>query len=694
MDTELALDASFSGARTIVCTIGRSDAEKTVGGGVDALDAFIRLNCPEELDWTKAEDRSNLTYTFTLSFRSEEEYVQKVEALLGRRPQVLFAAPDTPFSSGYRISEDFSSADLMDWFQTLAVQKGLIAEGTTFWQDGSTAVRFGGEVTGTGVEIDVNRLEAASPERVILATTLKKDQSFERTVTFLFSPAALEGREAEFQAYFEDRVPEGGNLNWSETAAGRSVVLQFSAEDAQALREKTAQALDSAQGQILLQKESGSPFSSHLVFEEGLRFSAFLSNDGKVPVDYSFRSELPSDLSSAELYQDGAWISAGEVSGKEFHYSGEVGLLELRLTTQSYYQVENISIRMQQLSSGRFQREMLFTFEQTADQEGPALLKQYFEEKAAPFTQITASQTSCMLTVTGSAEELGVALEKLFGPGNSVRIENDYGFQLMQSVSYTDSIQLSAFFEEAELTGQTVLYTFYPLASVTDFTQQTAQQAEGQILEYKESEAFCTLPAGGNAVLTVKCGSINYLFVFVLGGGVLLGFALIATVMFWILRFVRRREKAAKTAGTKTALPALEAGETREEDYTPIPSGGRCAACGAALYEGMTFCIRCGEPVPPPETPEPDGRVCPVCGGALYEGMAFCVQCGERVEVPESGLPEENAAEPLLCTRCGAVLPEGMLFCINCGAEQMSDSARKESDSSTQHEKQEDSPEP
>ena len=58
-----------------------------------------------------------------------------------------------------------------------------------------------------------------------------------------------------------------------------------------------------------------------------------------------------------------------------------------------------------------------------------------------------------MLTVTGSAEELGVALEKLFGPGNSVRIENDYGFQLMQSVSYTDSIQLSAFFEEAELTG-------------------------------------------------------------------------------------------------------------------------------------------------------------------------------------------------------------------------------------------------
>ena len=65
--------------------------------------------------------------------------------------------------------------------------------------------------------------------------------------------------------------------------------------------------------------------------------------------------ELPSDL-SAELYQDGAWINAGEVSGKEFHYSGEVGLLELRLTTQSYYQVENISIRMQQLSSGRFQR--------------------------------------------------------------------------------------------------------------------------------------------------------------------------------------------------------------------------------------------------------------------------------------------------------------------------------------------------
>ena len=50
----------------------------------------------------------------------------------------------------------------MDWFQTLAVQKGLIAEGTTFWRDGSTAVRFG-EVTGTGVEIDVNRLRRRPP---------------------------------------------------------------------------------------------------------------------------------------------------------------------------------------------------------------------------------------------------------------------------------------------------------------------------------------------------------------------------------------------------------------------------------------------------------------------------------------------------------------------------------------------------
>ena len=100
MDTELALDASFSGARTIVCTIGRGDAERR-SRRRGRLGRFIRLKLPRGARLDQAED-PNPTYTFTLLPQREEEYVQKVEACWGADPKCSSPAR-YPFSSGYRI---------------------------------------------------------------------------------------------------------------------------------------------------------------------------------------------------------------------------------------------------------------------------------------------------------------------------------------------------------------------------------------------------------------------------------------------------------------------------------------------------------------------------------------------------------------------------------------------------------------
>lgn len=94
-----------------------------------------------------------------------------------------------------------------------------------------------------------------------------------------------------------------------------------------------------------------------------------------------------------------------------------------------------------------------------------------------------------------------------------------------------------------------------------------------------------------------------------------------------------------------------------------------CAACGAELVEGTSFCANCGAPVEtegPGPTPGVDSGPsrCPSCGAEVAEDASFCASCGAPVqaEAPAATTPGEH------CSACGAALPAGASFCGSCGA--------------------------
>ena len=125
IDTTVVLNDDFSGKRVITCTVSRQKIRTDVNGCESALDSFIKINCPSQLTYEKIEDRYNITYNFVLSFNNREEYIDKVEKILGKKPMIVFASPNSPFSKGLILQEDFSSRDLLNWFENIGAEKEI-----------------------------------------------------------------------------------------------------------------------------------------------------------------------------------------------------------------------------------------------------------------------------------------------------------------------------------------------------------------------------------------------------------------------------------------------------------------------------------------------------------------------------------------------------------------------------------------
>ena len=91
-------------------------------------------------------------------------------------------------------------------------------------------------------------------------------------------------------------------------------------------------------------------------------------------------------------------------------------------------------------------------------------------------------------------------------------------------------------------------------------------------------------------------------------------------------------EQLAKVAEEKEVLEAEKrAAEAAAAAAAAAPE--TCAACGAKLLEGASFCSNCGTKVPEPNTEAPaeSSAVCPNCGTALSAGAAFCGNCGTKL---------------------------------------------------------------
>ena len=234
----MTLDHSFSGSRTIDCAASREDLQNRLPDGEASVDFLLGKVCPSFLKWEKSEEGDALRYRFTFSFDSLDDYTRKASELLGREPFIEFSAPNGIFTQGFRLAEDFSASDLLQWLTDAAQEQALIPEGTALFTSGKTEVQYEGQTYSSQEDkISVERFSYLPVDKVTLDTKLKYDGSFTRTVSYQIPQSTCDRLSSELEAYMKGLVPTGGKSEWSALATGRLYTDTFFDENDNVLEE-------------------------------------------------------------------------------------------------------------------------------------------------------------------------------------------------------------------------------------------------------------------------------------------------------------------------------------------------------------------------------------------------------------------------------------------------------------------------
>lgn len=229
ISTVLTVETDGSGSREILLVLDESDLENVKGGSA-ALEASIVERVPDDLDYSGISQNAEggLEATFVLEFSSTEEYVEKIDALLGLSDDSI-ATPkleviDSKLVNGVIIEEEFTSYDLLAWLFDGLVEDGVIdgSQGTSnLYSLGTTVVEFDGTTHESWADINENITVNNGFSQVKMATQIIDLDNVERQIMFVSGS----GPEELYQSYFDEVLADGldvvheGN-RWSVEVSG------------------------------------------------------------------------------------------------------------------------------------------------------------------------------------------------------------------------------------------------------------------------------------------------------------------------------------------------------------------------------------------------------------------------------------------------------------------------------------------
>ena len=104
----MAESEEFKGTRNVIYSIDQSNLANYINGGRENLDISLRKNKPDWLTYKFSAEGRNTIIEFNFSFETYDEYVSKLEELLGYKPAIIRESNKT-------FVENFSSIELINF---------------------------------------------------------------------------------------------------------------------------------------------------------------------------------------------------------------------------------------------------------------------------------------------------------------------------------------------------------------------------------------------------------------------------------------------------------------------------------------------------------------------------------------------------------------------------------------------------
>ena len=516
LTTKMEMSSNFAGSRKmdLEVDLGELDEERldkyAPDGDFSDMIEKMKGAMPEHMSVTYEETKKDTyVFHFVLPFTSKEDYMQKVEDILGYEITCDFDCNMTPFAEGINMQENFTSKELMKWLPEYLEKIGCITsdESKRMFKTTSNTLTINGvanpisteymylqkrsyiEIDSINIFTDIDAKEAKIARKIelifnqnILNQNRDKVEKYLSSVTpkdCLSEWQTMEGKKEKFVLLIPPCTPDemeqvmrtfcASQVNDVQLIiAGEAVGTEDKEQDEVQPEQSTSYSemwdqavLGDLQVENKVQtKDYTQPFSYETVIREQLDLSSFVCNSwGEVETAY-YISAKNGKPESMIYYPNGeenyGWDYVAEEFPEYYYVENEWRpIYKVVSTVNKAYVPDSTDMTTRIKSESNMTREFVFKFdepfEDIALKHIKTRLNSLFSEHKKNLTyEVNNKKKSATITLKfkGSVKTVDALCELVFGQGYSnISYSCQDNHEVTRQYNFSESIDLGKIFD-------------------------------------------------------------------------------------------------------------------------------------------------------------------------------------------------------------------------------------------------------
>lgn len=506
INTELNITKDFAGQRKIDVIINNDDLKSYVTGGINALKKVADSKLPSEMSCALSEVDEGSCLTFTIDFKSIDDYRKKVAAVIDAgsnkelTPEIEYENLDTIFKKGVKLNENFTSFDLLQWYFDAVKEANIITNSSTsdWYEIKDNKIVLDSVEYNSYSKLSVNKQDLCCLDSIYVNTILNIDGTFSREFRFLASDTTVEElseKGCNLSSYISNLASEDDTYSENTDKATNEYIITVEADDTKQLVEKTNKILQTS-NEFSLDIESNSEKvgNANVTIEEKLDGSFYLDYNSSDPLHSTI---VPYDNNCKLIKCDNAEVLAND--GK-LGYTPSPAMkycfdLDWKISFASVEIITDIS------SNDKAAVDFVFTSEETLQEDLKESAVEALKASCGEYGEFNENGDIATVSFTGSIDELNNKISSFIRSNDTAATEEKTYFEISFSKSETTSNFTNAY--SGKIT--------YDLSLIIGNTRITFNDVDGIFTDYYYQGYFATDDDGNNIINSI--GEVSFTLV-------------------------------------------------------------------------------------------------------------------------------------------------------------------------------------
>lgn len=506
INTELNITKDFAGQRKIDVIINNDDLKSYVTGGINALKKVADSKLPSEMSCALSEVDEGSCLTFTIDFKSIDDYREKVAAVIDAgsnkelTPEIEYENLDTIFKKGVKLNENFTSFDLLQWYFDAVKEANIITNSSTsdWYEIKDNKIVLDSVEYDSYSKLSVNKQDLCCLDSIYVNTILNIDGTFSREFRFLASDTTVEElseKGCNLSSYISNLASEDDTYSENTDKATNEYIITVEADDTKQLVEKTNKILQTS-NEFSLDIESNSEKvgNANVTIEEKLDGSFYLDYNSSDPLHSTI---VPYDNNCKLIKCDNAEVLAND--GK-LGYTPSPAMkycfdLDWKISFASVEIITDIS------SNDKAAVDFVFTSEETLQEDLKESAVEALKASCGEYGEFNENGDIATVSFTGSIDELNNKISSFIRSNDTAATEEKTYFEISFSKSETTSNFTNAY--SGKIT--------YDLSPIIGNTRITFNDVDGIFTDYYYQGYFATDDDGNNIINSI--GEVSFTLV-------------------------------------------------------------------------------------------------------------------------------------------------------------------------------------